>query len=152
MRMRHGVRADSEATIGMLPQLVPAHRRKLSRIVAGQLGDAQGSTRARVPSTDEDLDAHTEPLERREDGRRAPKRVVESRVHLPEARQRTNLPHQEIRPNAKSVLPGRRDSVVAEDERPTSAGRHRPQIIQPMKIPKARVAANITTLPKLSGT
>ena len=152
MRVRHPMRSDPDATIAMLAKLVPAHRRKLSRIVAGQLGDAQWSTRARVPSTDEDLDAHTEPLERREDDRRASERVVESRVHLPEARQRTNLPQQEIRPNAEPVFPGRRDGVVAEDERPTSAGRHRPQIIQPMKIPKARAAANITTVPKLSGT
>jgi hypothetical protein len=113
------VRPDPDATIAVLAKLVPAHRRKLDRIVAGKLGDAQRSARARIPGTDEDLDGHAEPLERGEDGRRAPKSVVEGRVHRPEARERTNLSQQKIRANAEPVLPAGRNGVVAEDERPT---------------------------------
>src|SRR2546430_5412404 len=115
------MRANPDPTIRVLAQLVPAHRRKLNRIVTGKLGDAQRSARARVPRADEDLDAHAEPLERRKDHRRVSKRVVESSVHRPEARQRPDLSQQKIRGNAEPVLPARRDGVVAEDERPAYA-------------------------------
>ena len=118
------MRPNPDTTIAVLTKLVPAHRRKLSRIVAGELGDAQRSARARIPGTDEDLDGHPEPLERRENGRRAPKRIVESRMNIPEARKRTNLSQQKIRINAEPVLPGRRNGVVTEDERPTRASPH----------------------------
>ncbi|MEN3312151.1 MAG: hypothetical protein V7645_1480, partial [Actinomycetota bacterium] len=106
----------------VLAKLVPAHRLKLGGIVARKLGDAKRSARARISRTDEDLDGYSEPLERRENGRGAPKRIVESRVHRPEAGKRTNLSHQKIRMDAEPVLPGRRDGVVAEDERPTGCG------------------------------
>src|SRR6266550_4346326 len=122
MRMRHRMRPNPDATIAVLAKLVPTHRRKLSRIVAGKLRDAQRSACARIPGADEDLDGHTEPLERRKNGRGAPKGVVEGRVHLPEARKHTHLSQQKIRLNAEPVLPGRRNGVVTEDERPTGAG------------------------------
>ena len=115
------MRADSDAAIGVLAQLVPAHRRKLNRIVADEFGDAQRSAGARVPRADEDLDGHAEPLERRKDRRRVSKRVVESGVHRPEARQRPDLSQQKIRGNAEPVLPARGDGVIAEDERPAYA-------------------------------
>jgi hypothetical protein len=86
--------SNPNATIAMLAKLVPAHRRKLSRIVAGKLGDAQRSASTGVPGTDEDLHRHTEPLEAREHRRGAPKRVIEGGPHLPEAHQRANLPQQ----------------------------------------------------------
>ncbi len=105
----------------MLAKLVPAHRRQLRRVVAGELRNRQRRANERVLGTDEDLNRHPEPLERGKDGRRATKRIVEGRVHLPEARQRPNLSKQKIRLDAEPMLPGRRDGVVTEDERP--AGR-----------------------------
>jgi hypothetical protein len=62
-----------------------------------------------------------------------------------------HLPQQKLGLDAEAVVPGRRDGVVTEDERRTSA-RHRPQIIQPMKTPNTTAAPNITTVPKISGT
>src|SRR6266516_5465100 len=97
MRVRHRMRINPNATIAVLAKLVPAHRRKLSRIVAGKLGDAQRSARTRVPGADEDLHWHTEPLEAREHRRGAPKRVIEGDPHLPEAHQGSNLSQQKIR-------------------------------------------------------
>ena len=85
----------------------------------GKLRNRQRRTDERILGTDEDLDAHAEPLERRKDRRRAAKRVVEGHVHLPEAGQSANLSQEEVRINAKAVLPGRRDGVVTENERPT---------------------------------
>lgn len=114
VRMCHTMGPDSNATIGVLPKLVPVHRCQLNRIVAGKLGDAQRSTRPRVPRADEDLDRHAELLKCRENDRGAPKCVIESRVHLPETREHANLPQQKIRLKSKPVLPGRRDGVVAE--------------------------------------
>jgi hypothetical protein len=52
----------------------------------------------------------------------------------------------------EAVIPAGRDGVVTEDERPATDARHRPQIIQPMKMPKASAAPNITTVPKIRGT
>jgi hypothetical protein len=80
----------------MVTQVVPVHRRNLAGIVAGKLGNREGGAHARVPSTDENLDGHAEPLERREDRRCAPKRVIEGHVHLPEAGQSPNLAQQEV--------------------------------------------------------
>lgn len=142
MRVRHRVRSNPDATIAVLAKLVPAHRRKLSRIVARKLGDAQRSARARIPGTDEDLDTHPEPLEPGKNGRRAPKGVIEGHVHLPEARQGANLPQQEVGLDREPVLPGRRDGVVTEDERATTPGRHRPQIAQPINTPTPSATAN----------
>ena len=91
-------------------------------------------------------------LEGGEDCGRTSKRIVERGVDLPVAGQRAYLPQQEVRLDAEAVVPGRRDGVIAEDEGPTSSARHRPQIIQPMKIPNTTAAPNITTVPKMSGT
>ena len=96
MRMRHRMRTNRNSAIGVLEKRVPAHRRELLRIVPGKLGKRQRRSRTRVTSTDENLDGHNELLERREDARRTPKCVVESRAYRPEARQDANLPQQEI--------------------------------------------------------
>ena len=114
MQMSHPMGADSDATIGVFPKLVPGHRCKLNRIVAGKLGNAQRSARPRVPRADEDLDRHAELLKCRENDRGAPKCVIESRVQLPKTGERANLPQQKIRMKSKPVLPGIRDGVVAE--------------------------------------
>jgi hypothetical protein len=106
----------------VLAKLVPAHRRKLGRIVAGKLGDAQRGSRAGIPGADEDLDRHTKPLKVWEDRRGAPKRVVKGHADRPEAGQRANLSQQKIRVNTEPVLPGRRNGVVAEDERSHAGG------------------------------
>lgn len=116
------MRPDRDATSGMVTKVVPVHRRELTGIVAGKLGKREGSAYARVPSTDENLDGHAQPLERREDRRCASKRVIEGHVHLVEAGQRANLPQQEVGLDAEPVLPGRRDSVVTEDERGHAGG------------------------------
>jgi len=68
----------------VVAKLVPVHRRQLMRVVAGKLGNRQRRAHERVLGTDEDLDGHPEPFQVGEDGRRAPKRVVESHVHSPE--------------------------------------------------------------------
>ena len=117
--VRDRVRADRDPPIGKSSQLVPGHRRELVRIVTLQLGDRQRTTVTREPRADEDLDGHGESFESRKDGCRTPKRVVERRVDVPEAGQRANLAQQEAGLEAETVLPGRRDGVVAEDERPT---------------------------------
>src|SRR5712691_3342210 len=124
MRMRNRVRPNRDAAGRVLAQLVPVHGRQLVRIVAGKLGNRQRRAYERVLGTDEDLDGHSEPFQVGEDSRGAPKSVVESDVHLPEARQRANLAQQEIGLNRKTVPPGRRDGVVTKDERPTRPGAH----------------------------
>ena len=86
MRMRHGMRADQNPTIGMTRQLVPIHGGELCGIVTGKLGNRQGRTVARVPGADEDLDRNSEPLELGKDGRRTAKRIVEGCDDLPEPR------------------------------------------------------------------
>jgi hypothetical protein len=124
VRVRHRVRADRDAACRVLAEVVPAHRRELIRIVAGELRNRKRRANQGEPGADEDLDRDAEPLERRKDRCRAAKRVVERRAYAREARQRANLSQEEIGPNAEPMLPGRRDGVVTEDERPT-AGRHR---------------------------
>ena len=80
------MRADQNPTIGMAGQLVPAHGGELCGIVAGELGNRQRRTVARVPGADEDLDRNSQPLELGKDGRRTAIRVVERCDDLPEPR------------------------------------------------------------------
>ena len=117
------MRADRDATSRLLAKLVPVHRRQLFRIVAGKLGDRQRRADERVPRAHEDLDGHAEPFQVGKDGGRAPKGVVEGHVHLPEARQGSNLPQQEVGLDCEPVLPVRRDGVVTEDERSHAGAR-----------------------------
>ena len=147
------VRADRDAALGVATKLVPGHRRELGGIVACELGDCQRGALARVPSTDEDLDAHAEPLERREDGRRAAKGIVERDVHLAETRERANLPQQQVRLDAETMLPGGRDGVVTENEgSQAEAGPHWPQIDQPISRPTPSATAKSSQPTRTGGT
>lgn len=152
VRVSHTVRPDLHAAVPLLANLVPGHRCQLPLVVAGKLGDREWSAFARVPRTNEDLNGNPKLLESGKGTCGAPECVVERRTDAPESREGPHLPDQEIRLDRKPVLPGLRDGVVAEDEGPTETGRHRPQIIQPTKIPKDTAAPNITTVPKMSGT
>ena len=65
---------------------------ELGGIVAGELGNRQRRTVARVTGAHEDLDRNSEPLESGENGCRTPERVVERCYDLPEPRKRPHLP------------------------------------------------------------
>ena len=136
----------------MPAEVVPGHGRELGGIVTGELGNRQWRAHSGELGAGEDLNGRPELLERRKDTGRASKRVVERRVNLPVAGDGAHLAQQELGTQAEAVVPGRRDGVIAEDDRPASAGLHRPQISQPIKIPNTTAAANMTTVPKISGT
>ena len=117
VRMRDAVRTDVDATLDVTSKLIPAHRHELLRVVTFELGDRQRGAGARERRADEDLDRDSEPLELRKDLRRAAKGIVERHAHAAEAQQRPHLAQKEVGLDREPVLPGRRDRVVAEDER-----------------------------------
>jgi hypothetical protein len=121
--MRHGVGADRDAFLSVEAEGVPVHGRQLRGVVALELCDCQRRAVARVTRAHEQLSRHAQLPQRGEDAGSAPIRVVEGCTHFPNSVERPHLTKKQLGRNRKPVLPGGRDGVVAEDERPTDARR-----------------------------
>jgi hypothetical protein len=117
VRMRKRVRADVDASLDVIAKVGPGHRRKFLGVVALELWYCQGGAGASERRADEDLDRHSQTLERRKHGRGAPKGIVERDADATHAPEQPDLAEQKIGLDREPVLPRWGDGVIAEDER-----------------------------------